>query len=905
MNLFWIVVGLLAAFDCTKCQGDDKLREDTTVDIAHYGEIKTAITTNRTKAFLSCESGDMIVTIDFKDPFFGIIYANRDPLSPCNVEGNGKTAYTLRLPLRGCGTREDPPRTFINDIVVRFRRGLIVDEDEVKTIICRYGPPVPPPILPPVPPPLPEPPGIVAKPKKLTEAEIYVIICFLLFLALLLLGVGLAYYCLKKRNIKIVRKRRAYSSAPASEITKLSGSTMGTLSAFDGFRIPRATAHSTSGSEAALLTQDHISDTIPSDYPSESPSSDTEEMETRRDTTMISETSTIIDDNYRYDRNLYIEPPVQSQPRSLTTIYEQDYLQRIEDHDESVLSARRLLQHQMIPPVYAKIRKKQFDTTDIREETILDSTEEYNTRMRFAPLPPPLPMSIPPRMHTATVSEARSVSEYVEDVPRLAQEPLQLPQYMDEVDAVVPLDVLEPPVLSRGPPATTRHTIDDYYLTTITESHTHEDETKHRRETTHTHVKEPPMPTKWDVMIRTYPPEFDENQHRALTVTTDSETNDQWEQLSYVSERPQGYNNDSDNFAESVPPPLPNWNVLIRVLKPNLPSEPSLHGGDDDMESVDELSEDDRERWRKIITTDTTLRTRLQEARTVEELENIRQDRRYETLFEPQKWDVIIRILSEPAEPDRARSDSSSTISEAAPSISSSHSGTSGQYPPRRYRKKSDPFDNRSRRSSLPPVYEYEDFNVAGTITPTTTRSRRTSRSSDFDFEDENEEAEEDEVRYERRRVGGVTSNWSVDSDDVLNQYLTSGRGPIARSIAERSTTEVIENISRVYEQPRSPSTTMSTASQRHLRPLDDEDELEEGPYERITPHRSHTAYSAASSTARNDHSLGGHRQIERSSTEILVSSPSMMRMAASRAASSHQDERYSIPETEISGYMR
>jgi hypothetical protein len=34
---------------------------------------------------------------------------------------------------------------FINNIIVRFHAGLELDGDEVKTIICRYPPPVAPP----------------------------------------------------------------------------------------------------------------------------------------------------------------------------------------------------------------------------------------------------------------------------------------------------------------------------------------------------------------------------------------------------------------------------------------------------------------------------------------------------------------------------------------------------------------------------------------------------------------------------------------------------------------------------------------------------------------------------------------------------------------------------------------
>ncbi len=66
-----------------------------------------------------------------------------------------------------------------------------------------------------------------------------------------------------------------------SEITKLSGSSLGNISQFEGLKIPRAhhaplaAVHSSSGSDGPL-----ISDTLPSDYPSES-HSETEDVDTR------------------------------------------------------------------------------------------------------------------------------------------------------------------------------------------------------------------------------------------------------------------------------------------------------------------------------------------------------------------------------------------------------------------------------------------------------------------------------------------------------------------------------------------------------------------------------------------------------------------------------------------------
>ena len=77
----------------------------------------------------------------------------------------------------------------------------------------------------------------------LREFEILLIICAIIFLALMLLGIGCSYYCLKRRNIKVVKRRPA--STLGSEITKISEP----ISMFDGLKIPRAHAEDTSGSE--------------------------------------------------------------------------------------------------------------------------------------------------------------------------------------------------------------------------------------------------------------------------------------------------------------------------------------------------------------------------------------------------------------------------------------------------------------------------------------------------------------------------------------------------------------------------------------------------------------------------------------------------------------------------------
>lgn len=57
-------------------------------------------------AQLSCDSGEMILRLNFSEAFKGIVYPDHNRLSPCRFFGDGNHNYELRLPLRGCGTRQ-------------------------------------------------------------------------------------------------------------------------------------------------------------------------------------------------------------------------------------------------------------------------------------------------------------------------------------------------------------------------------------------------------------------------------------------------------------------------------------------------------------------------------------------------------------------------------------------------------------------------------------------------------------------------------------------------------------------------------------------------------------------------------------------------------------------------------
>lgn len=67
------------------------------------------------EAHLSCASGEMELKLSFAEPFRGIVYADQNRRSACRLTGDGAKTYELRLPLRGCGTRQ------VSSFPLRFR----------------------------------------------------------------------------------------------------------------------------------------------------------------------------------------------------------------------------------------------------------------------------------------------------------------------------------------------------------------------------------------------------------------------------------------------------------------------------------------------------------------------------------------------------------------------------------------------------------------------------------------------------------------------------------------------------------------------------------------------------------------------------------------------------------------
>lgn len=618
----------------------------------------------------------------------------------------------------------------------------------------------------------------------LKGAQILFIICAILFLTLLLLGLGTSYYCLRRRTIPVVR-RLPMSMGSGSEITKLSGSSLGNISHFEGLKIPRAHAplaavHSSSGSDDNPL--------IPSDYPSESqsevevditslPASSAGSYDNRA--YLPDKTSSIYSENYGHTQEFQAANAVQSmvsrhpmairepsptfdvqvrvkraapQPPSLslssdsdsvsTSIHERNNLSTImESHEdrESVISIDSLPQdvahshftyipelhpaptHVQHPPAFTKILRRQQET---RSESW---TEDFTDSHR--PQPPPETRSVVSMGTERT--DIHSISEMVDRSHLYPHSTYAATEY-EETESLP-----EPPIVIKRPEITS-HMVDDVFLRTITEKKTIEDIEKYKRMVTEYKARPVPDPT-WDVTIRKYPiddtnkpPQWEDfsdvSSVSAMTLTPKMER----QQFSlppqtFISET--GEKLTSPELVGNMKPieyptedaAVPNWDVLIRVLEQ---PEEDVPDSVEDTSSVHsahaltrQISYDDKVRWRDIITTESTLRTMLTEATIREDFERIRSDTRYETLFQPQTWDVLIRILAPPDDVELRT--------------------------PKRNRKK-EPWDTRSRRSSLPTLYEYDSDGgssvrtITQDILPTggnnaynyPPHSRRTSRSS-------------------------------------------------------------------------------------------------------------------------------------------------------------------------------
>lgn len=534
----------------------------------------------------------------------------------------------------------------------------------------------------------------------------------------------------------------------------------GNLSLIESVKIPRVQAPvvpgSTSGSEGPLM-----SDTLPSDYPSES-NSEVEDVDAR--SLPVSSAGSFENRAYVHDASSFYSETVEQAVATTTTVPRLPLAVKDQPKFDVQVRVKRA------PPSPPSLQLSDSESSVARTErelsTILEQHEE-SVRSMESPLPPertqftyipelhPPPKHIQPAptfnrilrrqqelqeersivslntemtdTHSVTEIEESSHSKFIAPVAPPPPPIVPKQQYVIDVE---PPESLEPPIAVVHKPEVTSHVVDDVFLRTITEKRTIEDIERHKRLVTEYHTKPKPVEVqKWDVTIKNYPVQMPEppdwenfsdiSSASGMTLTPKSER-------AVMSLPPQSAIDDDklplnspelvgnigqtrhvttreleeeESFLATynIPmhnPDVPNWDVLIRVLQPQEQEEGPVIETAEQFNS--QLTMADKMKWRQIITTESTLRTLLTEAVVREDYERIRHDQRYEKLFEPPKWDVIIRILT-PIDK------------------------------PKRYRKKTGEWDNRSRRSSLPTLYEYDSDGGSSvrTLTNAPPRTRR------------------------------------------------------------------------------------------------------------------------------------------------------------------------------------
>ncbi|CAH1176166.1 unnamed protein product [Phaedon cochleariae] len=815
----------------------DGLPDQATLDgkVTRLDDLSPVIFLNRTKAALNCAAGSMQIELKFNEKFFGIAYAEFDRNSACRVFGKGGLSYKLELPLKGCGTKQDPQRVFTNNIVVRFHPGLEIDGDEIITIVCRYPPPiVPPPAALPIPL-IDSPAAPVAAPIK--EFQILLVICGILFLSLLLLGLGCSYYCLRRRPVTFVRQPFS-SLGSGSEITKLSGSSLGNLSMFEGLKIPRANvppvmaAGSSAGSEGPLM-----SDNLPSDYPSESHSEidvDTGSLPVSsagsyENQAYIQDSSSFYSEGYGHTQEQQIQNAmataatvprlplaVKEQPRfdvqvrvkksppSPPSISMSDTESTRTDRNLSTIPEQREDSVRSISPSLAERTQFSYIPELHPPPKHIQPAPTYNRILRRQMEMHEEPMRVVPARSIASLNtemtDTHSLTEMIDDSHHMFIAPTPPPpppiipkqEYLRSMEEP---DSLEPPISAVHKPEITSHVVDDVFLRTITEKKTIEDIERHRRLVTEYHTRPRPVPDqKWDVTIKNYPVEMPEppewenfsdiSSASNMTLTPKPERAklslppqttivdnklplNAPEIVANIGQQPHRYSSSVEVVQDqsylstfNIPienPEVPNWNVLIKVLQPTEQEEGPV------IESAEtfnaQLTTSDKMKWRQIITTESSLRTLLTECVVREDYERvIHSDSRYATLFEPPKWDVIIRILSPPDKP--------------------------------KSRKKRNDWDNRSRRSSLPTLYEYDSDGESSVRTLTREsfvlpqHSRRTSRSS-YRSEADLRSMSEMIVDFGRPDAFSETSSYYPDKRYYADSE--TGHPSLARSLSQPS----------------------------------------------------------------------------------------------------------------------
>ena len=451
----------------------------------------------------------------------------------------------------------------------------------------------------------------------LKEFEILLIFCAIIFLALMLLGIGCSYYCLKKRNIRVVRKRPV--SSLGSDVTKRSEP----VSMFGGLKIPRAHADDTSGSE-------ELTESVHSEFPSEL-------------------MSTASEDDYT---SAYSDAPFEL---AEGTVYPQLHAPPAPGFDikmavkagaagrpYSPVSSKASSESEMI----LKAQEQYLTTILERTETNTLETLERIRRVETAPTGPP-PVHARVRVvnnrGVSDTSELESESEYSQatDIQDFYGDNLKLAtaeqtnftidmkqQLVQDSDS----DARIPPgrggaTKSKKSSKSKRIAKAAAALSTVSE--TSGMEYHHHQEHQESHMAHQSMMGYSNAAYQTHTEDTSMTAHQDLITPV-------------ILERATAHMNVKGGAAH---PPKNNFDVLIRILDNRGGGADGTVSGaeDDDVSSV--LTDQERFRLREVIMQDEKIQTFLKETYTTERILQLKDHQSIEQVIEPQKWDVLIRIL--------------------------------------------------------------------------------------------------------------------------------------------------------------------------------------------------------------------------------------------------------------------
>ena len=424
----------------------------------------------------------------------------------------------------------------------------------------------------------------------LREFEILLIICAIIFLALMLIGIGCSYYCLKKRNIRVIRRRPA--SSLGSEVTKMSEP----ISMFGGLKIPRAHAEDTSGSE-------ELTESVHSEFPSE----------------LMSEAST---EDYT---SAYSDAPFElAQDSVYPSLHAPpapgfDIKMAVKKGARSYSPVQSLASSES--ELVLKAQEQYLTTILERTETnTLETLERIRRLEAGATGPPPVHarVRVINKQHVSDTSELESESEYsvMTDIQDFYGDKLQL---ATTEQTNVTVDVKEARMMEDRRSKTGG--IDNRAFMGETQTMQTRDQV----------VSQQQMQQQRSSSV--HHSEYSSSAiDRGYTTTQDLIT-------PVILERATAH-------MPSVGQAKNNFDVLIRVLDNSGPYASA--NDEDDISSV--LTEEERYRLREVIMQDEKIQTFLKESYTTEKMLMLKDHRKIEEVIKPQKWDVLIRIIDDKAD---------------------------------------------------------------------------------------------------------------------------------------------------------------------------------------------------------------------------------------------------------------